>query len=417
MPLIYDIAVIGGGVNGCAIARDAAGRGLSVFLCEAGDLACGTSSASTKLFHGGLRYLEYYDFRLVRHSLIERELLLKAMPHIASPLRFVLPHHRGLRPAWLLRLGLFIYDHLDFRLGARKLLPGTKTIDLTQDVAGAPLKKSFVKGFEYSDGSVDDARLVVLNALDGANKGAEIAVRSRCIKAARVGGIWSVDIRDEQTQSIRTIRARALVNAGGPWVGKILDDTVHVSSTDRVRLVRGSHIVVGKIFDHDRAYIFQQADGRVIFAIPYRDDFTMIGTTDIDHGSDLDDISCTPQEADYLCRAASEYFATPVETSQIVWTFSGVRPLYDDGATSASAVTRDYVLKRVAEPGEAPLVNVFGGKITTHRYLAEQVMGLLKPDFPAMGQSWTKGAALPGGDSRLMALIRNSTSLRRPIRF
>ncbi len=395
---IYDIAIIGGGVNGCAIARDAAGRGLSVFLCEAGDLAQGTSSASTKLFHGGLRYLEYYDFLLVRHSLIERELLLKAMPHIARPLRFVLPYHRGLRPAWLLRLGLFIYDHLDFRPGVRKMLPGTKTLDLTRDIAGDALKQVFRKGFEYSDGWVDDARLVVLNARDAADRGAEIAVRRPCTKATRVDGSWQVTVTNRDTDERRQITARALVNAGGPWVGKILDDTLALSTSDQIRLVRGSHIVVPKLFDHDRAYIFQQGDGRIIFAIPFQEDFTLIGTTDIDHETGLDDISCTRDEAEYLCRAASEYFKAPIDPAAIVWTYSGVRPLYDDGAKSASAVTRDYVLKREGGDGEAPLINVFGGKITTHRYLASQVMRKLRPDFPRMGRDWTAGVPLPGGD-------------------
>ncbi len=394
----YDIAIIGGGVNGTAIARDAAGRGLSVYLCEAGDLAQGTSSASTKLFHGGLRYLEYYDFLLVRHSLIEREMLLSAMPHIARPLRFVLPYHKGLRPAWLLRMGLFIYDHLDFRLGARKMLPGTKTLDLTKDVAGAPLKSEFRKGFEYSDGWVDDARLVVLNARDASDRGATIAVQSPCTKAARVNGHWQVSVQDKLSGETHNITARTLVNAGGPWVGKILDDTLQVTSTDRIRLVRGSHIVVPKLFDHDRAYIFQQGDGRIIFAIPFQEDFTLIGTTDVDHKTGLDKIVCTDEERDYLCRAASEYFSEAIDPASVVWTYSGVRPLYDDGASSATEATRDYVLKREGKVGEAPLINVFGGKITTHRYLAAQVMDKLKPEFPGMAKSWTAGAPLPGGD-------------------
>jgi len=394
----YDIAIIGGGVNGTAIARDAAGRGLSVYLCEAGDLAQGTSSASTKLFHGGLRYLEYYDFLLVRHSLIEREMLLSAMPHIARPLRFVLPYHKGLRPAWLLRLGLFIYDHLDFRFGVRKMLPGTKTLDLTQDVTGAPLKKQFSKGFEYSDGWVDDARLVVLNARDAANKGATIAVQTPCTKATRVDGHWQLSVHDKRSDETHDITARTLVNAGGPWVGKIIKDTLHVTSSDRIRLVRGSHIVVPKLFDHDRAYIFQQGDGRIIFAIPFQEDFTLIGTTDVDHKAGLDKIACTDEEAEYLCRAASEYFQKAIEPTSVVWTYSGVRPLYDDGASSATEATRDYVLKREGAAGEAPLINVFGGKITTHRYLAAQVMDKLKSEFPKMPKSWTAGAPLPGGD-------------------
>jgi len=394
----YDVAIIGGGVNGCAIARDAAGRGLSVFLSEAGDLAGATSSASTKLFHGGLRYLEYYDFALVRHALIERELLLQAMPHIARPLRFVLPYHKGLRPAWLLRLGLFIYDHLDFRPGHRKMLPGTTTIDLTHDAAGAPLKPGYRKGYEYSDGWVDDARLVVLNAMDASARGAVIAVRTRTIGATRDQDGWEVSLQDTQSRETRTIRARALVNAGGPWVGEILKDTLKITTPDHIRLVRGSHIVVPKLFDHDRAYIFQQGDGRIVFAIPFEGDFTLIGTTDVDHENGLSQISCTKDEAAYLCRAASEYFRQQITADDIVWTYSGVRPLYDDGASSASAVTRDYVLKREGAAGQPPLINVFGGKITTHRHLASEVLQKLAPDFPNMGRDWTPGVPLPGGD-------------------
>jgi len=416
-PEIFDVAIIGGGVNGCAVARDAVGRGMSVFLCEAGDLARATSSASTKLFHGGLRYLEYYDFALVRHALIERENLLAAMPHIARPLRFVLPYHKGLRPAWLLRLGLLIYDHLDFRLGHHKMLPGTRTLDLRSSPVGAPLKPVFRKGFEYSDGWVDDARLVVLNALDAAERGAEIAVESPAIAARRVGDLWQVTLRDTASGKTREITARALVNAGGPWVGEILKDMLKIDTPDHVRLVRGSHIVVKKMFDHDRAYIFQQGDGRVIFAIPFEGDFTLIGTTDMDHKAGLGHIACTDEEADYLREAASEYFRAPVHAEDIVWRYSGVRPLYDDGASSASEVTRDYVLKRQGAAGEAPLINIFGGKITIHRHLAEDVMHLLKQDFPAMKGDWTKGVALPGGDFPVGTVARQQATLMRAYPF
>ncbi len=389
----YDIAIIGGGVNGCAVARDAAGRGLSVHLCEAGDLARGTSSASTKLFHGGLRYLEYYEFRLVRHALVEREILLTMMPHIARPLRFVLPYHKGLRPAWMLRLGLFIYDHL----GGRRILPPTRTLDLTNDPAGAPLKEKFRKGFEYSDCWVDDSRLVVLLAVDAARRGATVETRTRCVRAGRRDGLWRVTLEDSETGNRHEITARALVNAGGPWVGKIIEDALALDTRDRVRLVRGSHIVVPRIFDHDRAYIFQNADGRIVFAIPFEHDFTLIGTTDKDHQGSLEDVACTEDEARYLCQAASEYFRAPVRREDVVWTYSGVRPLYDDGASSATEATRDYVLKRQGEQGQAPLINIFGGKITTHRHLATQVMKRLRSDFPAMGGDWTATAPLPGG--------------------
>jgi len=381
---IYDLVVIGGGVNGCGIARDAAGRGLAVLLCEQGDLAQATSSASTKLFHGGLRYLEFYEFRLVREALIEREVLLRAMPHISWPLRFILPHHKGLRPAWLLRLGLFIYDHL----GGRRILPPTRSLDLTDDPAGAPLKDGFCRGFEYSDCWVEDSRLVVLNARDAAARGAEVLTRTRCEAAARQGGLWQVEL---------------LVNAGGPWVDDVIRNRVRDDAPDRIRLVRGSHIVTRKLFDHDRPYIFQQSDGRIIFAIPYETDFTLIGTTECDHAGDPGDAACTPVERAYLCQAASEYFKAPVTEEDVVWSYSGVRPLYDDGASSATQATRDYVLKVVDrggadQGGAAPLLNVFGGKITTYRRLAEAALAKLAPYFPELGAPWTAGAPLPGGD-------------------
>ncbi|HSF96006.1 MAG TPA: glycerol-3-phosphate dehydrogenase [Thermohalobaculum sp.] len=391
---IYDIAIIGGGVNGCGIARDAAGRGLKVSLCEQGDLAQGTSSASTKLFHGGLRYLEYYEFRLVREALIEREVLLSAMPHIAWPLRFVLPHDKGMRPPWLLRLGLFIYDHL----GGRKLLPGTRSLDLAHDPAGAPLRDGFRKAFEYSDCWVQDSRLVVLNARDAAARGAEIAVHTRCVSAKRDEDRWVVTAEDAATGARREIRARALVNAAGPWVDRVISETVRLQTPDRIRLVRGSHIVVGKLYDHDRAYIFQQPDGRIVFAIPYEDDFTLIGTTDCEHDGDPADAVCTPEEADYLRAAAGRYFKQPILAGDIVWTYSGVRPLYDDGATSATAATRDYVLKLEGKPGEAPLLNVFGGKITTYRRLAEAALAKLAGSLTGVGPAWTAGVPMPGGD-------------------
>jgi len=388
----FDLFVIGGGINGCGIARDAAGRGLRVGLAEQGDLAGATSSASTKLFHGGLRYLEYYEFRLVREALIERETLLVAMPHISWPLRFVLPHHAGLRPAWLLRLGLFIYDHL----GGRKILPATRSLDLRRDPAGRPLKDSFSRAFEYSDCWVEDSRLVALNARDAAARGAEIATRTRVTAAARGADRWTIDL--DGPEGSRQVTARGLVNAGGPWVGDIITGTLGINSTERVRLVRGSHIVTRRLFEHDRAYIFQGGDGRIVFAIPYETDFTLIGTTDRDHDGPPGAVACTPEEADYLRAAAGEYFRDPIRAEDVVWTYSGVRPLYDDGAKSATAATRDYVLSLDAGAGRAPLLNVFGGKITTYRRLAEAALAKLAPHVPQARGAWTARVPLPGGD-------------------
>ena len=391
----FDLAIIGGGVNGAGIARDAAGRGLSVLLVEQGDLAQATSSASTKLFHGGLRYLEYYEFRLVREALREREVLLAAMPHIAWPMRFVLPHHRGLRPAWLLRLGLFVYDHL----GGRKLLPPTRTLDLRTDPAGKPLKDTFTRAFEYSDCWVQDSRLVVLNTRDAADRGAEIRTRTRLEHARRADGQWRLVLRDVLSGEERTEAARALVNAAGPWADRVLREQLGQAPRERVRLVRGSHIVTRRLFEHDRPYIFQQSDGRVVFAIPYEGEFTLIGTTDRDHEGAPDEARCTEEEADYLRAAVADYFRRPVAREDIVWRFSGVRPLFDDGSKSATAATRDYVLRLDApEGGEAPLLNVYGGKITTYRRLAEAALARLAPFFPQASGSWTAGAPLPGGD-------------------
>lgn len=402
----YDLAILGGGVNGCGIARDAAGRGLKVYLCEKDDLGQATSSASTKLFHGGLRYLEHYEFGLVRASLKEREVLLQAMPHISWPMRFVLPHHKGLRPAWLLRLGLFIYDNL----GGRKLLPATRTLNLRKDVTGAPLKSEYAKGFEYSDCWVDDSRLVVLNARDAADRGAVIEPRTTCVSAKAEAGLWSVEV-ESSDGTRKTITARGLVNAAGPWVEEMVRQRIGLNSTKSIRLVRGSHIVVRKLFDHDRAYIFQHADGRVVFAIPYQGDYTLIGTTDADHDGDPGTAVCTEEEADYLRELVSEYFDKPVLREDIVWTYSGVRPLFDDGESSAAKVTRDYTLD-LDEVGGAPLLNVFGGKITTYRKLAEEALAKLKRSFPSMGGDWTAGIALPGGDFPVSDVSRLVLELR-----
>ena len=393
---IYDLAVIGGGVNGCGIARDAAGRGLSVYLCEQGDLASGTSSAATKLIHGGLRYLEYFEFRLVREALMEREVLWRMAPHIVWPLRFVLPYHKGLRPAWMLRLGLFLYDHM----GGRKLLPPTKTLDLTRDAAGQPLKPGiYRRGFEYSDCWVEDARLVALNARDAKDRGAVIRTRTRAVAAERGADVWQITTENSRNGQRETVRARILVNAAGPWVAHVLALTLGRDAPADVRLVQGSHIVVPKLFDHGRCYIFQNADNRIIFAIPYERDFTLIGTTDLDYAGDPAKVAASQDEIEYLCAAASEYFAQAVAPKDVVWTYSGVRPLYDDGANTAQAATRDYVLE--LDEAAAPLLSVFGGKITTYRRLAlhvlEKLGHLLSPEARAR-HDWSAGAPLPGGD-------------------
>ncbi|WEX07436.1 glycerol-3-phosphate dehydrogenase [Chelativorans sp. AA-79] len=389
---IHDLFVVGGGINGCGIARDAAGRGHSVFLAEMNDLGSGTSSASTKLVHGGLRYLEYYEFRLVREALMERELLWRSAPHVIWPMRFVLPLHKGLRPAWLIRLGLFLYDHI----GGRKLLPPTRTLDMRSDPAGKPLKASYRRAFEYSDCWVNDARLVVLNARDAAEKGAEIRTRTKVVGARTVGGAWVVTIRDLETGLHEEIRARMLVNAAGPWADEVIAGALGRNSAHHVRLVKGSHIVVRKKYDDPRAYFFQNGDGRIIFSIPYEDEFTLIGTTDQDFTGDPAKVEIGTDEIAYLCDAASEYFSDPVRPEEIVWAYSGVRPLFDDGASKAQEATRDYVLKMDRSFG-APLLNVFGGKITTFRRLAEAALDDIEGAIGRRGKPWTSDARLPGG--------------------
>ena len=391
---IYDLFIVGGGVNGCGIARDAAGRGFSVFLAEMNDLASGTSSGSTKLIHGGLRYLEYYEFRLVREALMEREILWRNAPHIIHPMRFVLPYQKGLRPAWLLRTGLFLYDHI----GGRKLLPPTRTLDLRRDPAGRPLKPGFSKAFEYSDGWVNDARLVVLNARDAADRGAVVRTRTKLIRAERAGGLWRLMIENGPTGEREEITARALVNAAGPWVDLVLSAALGRSNAQNVRLVQGSHIVIRKKFDDPRAYFFQNRDGRIIFAIPYENEFTLIGTTDRDFDGDPRTVRISDAETDYLCAAASEYFAEPVRREDIVWTYSAVRPLFDDHASKAQEATRDYVIKADAPGGQAPLINSFGGKITTFRRLSESVLEKVESFLGKRGAPWTASAPLPGGD-------------------
>ncbi len=412
---ICDLFVIGGGINGCGIARDASGRGMSVVLAEMNDLASATSSASTKLFHGGLRYLEYFEFRLVREALIEREILLRAMPHISWPMRFVLPYHpdmrfegdtptskllnvvmpwmRGRRPAWLIRLGLYLYDNL----GGRKILPGTAALDLSNTPEGAPLQQQFKRAYEYSDCWIEDSRLVVLNARDAVARGAQIMVRTKVTQAERVNDVWRITTQDSDNGEIREFHARMLVNAAGPWVGDILQNQVHINSREGVRLVRGSHIVTRKLYDHDKCYFFQGTDGRIIFAIPYEGDFTLIGTTDADHADPSEKPVCTDAEQQYLLDFANQYFKTEIGADDIVWTYSGVRPLYDDGASSATAATRDYTLK-VNTTGGAPMLNVFGGKITTYRRLAESALEKIAQYVPVEAAPWTAGVALPGGD-------------------
>lgn len=389
----FDLAVIGGGVNGCGIARDAAGRGASVVLFEQNDLASATSSASTKLIHGGLRYLEHYEFRLVREALMEREVLWAMAPHIVWPLRFVLPHHKGLRPAWLLRLGLLLYDHI----GGRRLLPPTRTLDLRRDAAGKPLKGDDATAFEYSDCWVEDSRLVVLNAADAAARGARIHPRTPVVAADRIDGLWRITTGRDGARAVHL--ARTLVNAAGPWVGEVLAGIVRSNTKAAVRMVQGSHIVVRKLYEHDRCYIFQNGDGRIVFAIPYERDFTLIGTTDRDYVGDPAEAAATEDEIAYLCAAASEYFREPVTREAVVWTYSGVRPLYDDGASKAQEATRDYVLTLDAPDGQAALLSVFGGKITTYRRLAEAAIEKLAPYAAwARQPGWTKNGILPGGD-------------------
>lgn len=408
----YDLFVIGGGINGCGIARDAQGRGLSVCLAEMGDLAGATSSASTKLFHGGLRYLEYFEFKLVSHALKERETLLRAMPHISWPMRFVLPLSRdmrfdnstptskilnvvmpwtrGRRPNWLIRFGLFLYDNL----GGREILPGTSTVSLDGTPEGAPLQDRFTKAYEYSDCWVEDARLVVLNARDAELRGAKIMVRTKVLSADREGDLWRVEVED--ANGPQTIYARGLVNAGGPWVADIVRNVARQNSSEGVRMVRGSHIVTRKLYDHDKCYFFQGTDGRITFAIPYETDFTLIGTTDAEHHDDPRTAVCTPEERDYLIDFINEYLKEDITAEDVVWTYSGVRPLYDDGAKSATAATRDYVLS--LEDTGPPMLSVFGGKITTYRVLAQDAWDKLAHHYPNAKPHWTAGVPLPGGD-------------------
>jgi len=390
---MYDLAIIGGGINGVGIARDAAGRGLKVLLVERDDLASHTSSASTKLVHGGLRYLEHYEFNLVRKALKEREVLLRAAPHIIWPMRFVLPVDEGMRPAWLLRLGLFLYDHL----GGREILPGTSSLNLLRDRRGDPLQKRLRKAFAYSDCWVEDARLVSLTARDAADRGAEIRTRTECVGLDRAADHWNIDISQNGERS--TEQARVLVNAAGPWVDPVTALYDRSNHAAKLRLVKGSHIVVKRKYQGDHSYIFQNRDGRIIFAIPYEGEHTLIGTTDQPWSYAEGDATISDSEIDYLCDAASEYFVKPVNRDDIQWTYSGVRPLYDDHSRSAATVTRDYVFDYDRDNG-APVLSIFGGKITTYRVLALQAIRTLADALDVQSNDWTKEAPLPGGDFR-----------------
>ncbi|MFW1940761.1 glycerol-3-phosphate dehydrogenase [Acinetobacter junii] len=392
---IYDIAVIGGGINGVGIAADAAGRGLSVFLCEKDDLASHTSSASSKLIHGGLRYLEHKEFRLVREALAEREVLLAKAPHIIRPMRFIMPHRPHLRPAWLIRTGLFFYDHL----GKREKLLGSNNVYFKDD---SPLNSAITRGFEYSDCAVDDSRLVVLNAMHAREKGADIVTRTRCLSAQRVEDYWVVEL--ENAQGSFKIKAKALVNAAGPWVAQFIKQDLQLKSPYGIRLIQGSHIVVPKLYEGDKAFIMQNDDRRIVFAIPYLDQYTMIGTTDREYQGDPSKVQITQAETDYLLEVSNAHFKKQLTQADIIWTFAGVRPLCDDESDNPSAITRDYTLALSQEThDQAPLLSVFGGKLTTYRKLAESAMHQLNPFFPEMKESWTASEALPGGENMASA--------------
>lgn len=391
----YDLLIVGGGINGAGIARDAVGRGLRVLLCEQHDLAQHTSSASTKLIHGGLRYLEYYEFKLVRKALQEREVLLHVAPHIIAPLRFVMPHDASQRPAWMIRCGLFLYDHL----AKREFLPSSNGVKLAEHVSGKALKGSYRRAFEFSDGWVDDARLVVLNALDAQERGARIMTRTKCISAERIsdgnGKRWKATLESESEGRIE-VSARAIVNAAGPWAAQFAGLASKTKNGYGLRLVKGSHIVVPRMFDHNYAYFFQNPDKRIIFAIPFQNDFTLIGTTDLEYTGDPGKVAISSDEVSYLCEMASRYFQKQITRNDVVWTYSGVRPLLDDANENASAITRDYLLE--CDDAGAPMLNVWGGKLTTYRKLAEEAMALLQQRLGSNAPDWTANAFLPGGD-------------------
>lgn len=391
---INDLLIIGGGINGTAIARDAAGRGLSVVLCESRDLAEGTSSKSSKLIHGGLRYLEYYEFRLVREALAEREVLMRTGPHIVWPQEFILPHTEELRAAWFVRLGLFIYDHL----GGRRSLPGCRSVDLSRASVGDPLRDTFKKGFSYWDCRSDDARIVAMNAVAARESGSEILTRTAFVSSKFQDGVWHVTLRNQRTSQKYEVRARVIVNAAGPWANGVLQNLYGSKVKESVRNVKGSHIVLPKLYEGDHAYFLQHHDKRILFVIPYEKDFTLVGNTDVSFDGDPTDVEITPEETKYMCDICSRYFKKLVDPADIVWTWSGLRPLFDDGQDNISAITRDYALRIYRTPEGGPILSVFGGKITTGRQLAESAMKELKKLFPSVGPSWTHNAPFPGGD-------------------
>jgi len=411
----YDLLIVGGGINGAGIARDASGRGLKVLLVEQDDLAGYTSSSSTKLIHGGLRYLEYYEFRLVREALQERERLVRIAPHIIWPLRFVLPHQKHLRPAWLLRLGLFLYDHI----GGKRTLPGSHGVRFDRSALGNALKPALKRGFVYSDAWVQDSRLVVLNAMDAARRGAEIRTRTQLVRAERAadGHGWQATILDRASGESREVSARILVNAAGPWVSELLRQRLGLNKTQSVRLVKGSHIVVPRLYEGSHAYILQNPDKRIIFTIPYEDRFTLIGTTDIPYDKEPGKVTISGDEVSYLCAAVNDYFTAQIQPSDVVWSYAGVRPLFDDASENASAVTRDYVLDVDTGGSGAPLLSIFGGKITTFRRLAEHAMEKLQPFLSSAGSAWTGTGTLPGGDLGAGGFDAFLTSLRRKAPF
>jgi glycerol-3-phosphate dehydrogenase len=404
---IFDVAVIGGGINGAGIAADAAGRGLNVVLCEQNDLASATSSNSSKLIHGGLRYLEHYEFSLVKKALAEREILLKNAPHIIKPLVFRLPHQHHLRPSWLIRIGLFLYDNL----AKRVTLKASRGIKFGDD---SPLVSSITKGFEYSDGWVDDARLVVLNALSAQENGATIKTQTKCIKAVRENNVWVITLQDRLNGDVNVIRARSVVNASGPWVAQLFSDALTLKSPQNIRLVKGSHIVVPRIHDQPEAYMLQNADQRIVFVIPFEDNFSLIGTTDVEYNGEPSDVKISEDEIDYLLNITNEYFKKKISRADIVTTYSGVRPLLDDESVNAQAVTRDYTLELEDIEKKAPILSIFGGKITTYRKLAEAAVNKLSPYFSNMGAQWTADKALPGGNFANIALLTEGIKVDYP---
>jgi glycerol-3-phosphate dehydrogenase len=386
---VIDLLVIGGGINGAGIARDAAGRGLSVLLVERADLAAATSSSSSKLIHGGLRYLEHFEFRLVAEALAEREIMLRIAGHLAWPTRFVMPHVPELRPRWVISLGLFFYDHL----ARRSLLPDSHAVRLDRPPYASGLRAELKHGFVYSDCRVDDARLVVANALDAANRGACILVHTECVSARRADGVWQAQLSNGET-----VRARAVANAAGPWVKEVLNERLGETTRDAVRLVKGSHIVLPRLYEGEHAFILQNDDRRVVFMIPFEEHFTLVGTTDVDFKGDPRSPAASAEEIAYLCRAAARYLSRTPSPSEVAWRYSGVRPLYDDGSPDPSAATRDYTLRLDDAEGAAPVLSVFGGKLTTYRRLAENAVNKLEPYFPRMKRAWTSAVSLPGSD-------------------